>query len=233
MMNIYIMAVEERVATWGAMVQELEAQGACVHVVLDSDRAGPFANFKRVLRQALDDGHASFVILQDDLWIADDAVEQMQQIADLGYDGVINLFAMTSPKRVASLSQAWEAGTHWAAVRYSSWGQSWLFSWSIAERALRFLDERVEPSVRWDDTAMTWFCQEHRLPIMVAIPNLVQHGRVKSSLGHAGVRPSVCFRQKIGDVQWDTMSKAIKWSGSPIASRASYVKDAIDPDNQK
>lgn len=224
-MNIYIMAIEARRTTWEAMIRELEVQGACVQVVIDTNLDGPMTHFKRVLRQALDDGHASFVILQDDLWVADDAVHHMQQIADLNYDGIINLSAMSSPKRVASLARAWEAGTHWATVRYSSWGQSWLLCWDVTARLLSFLEDRVKPEAKWEDTAVTWFCQEHRIPTMVTLPNLVQHGRVPSSLGHIGTRRSVCYRQVIGPAEWDTMSLAIKWSGSPLIPRQPYLKE--------
>lgn len=59
------------------------------------------------------------------------------------------------------------------------------------------------------------------------LPNLVEHGRAPSSLGHPGARLSVYYRQRVGeDHQWDSIDRAILWRGSPIAHRAKYMRAA-------
>jgi hypothetical protein len=222
--NIYIMAIPSRAAIWRQLVSELQAQGATVQVIVDHECSGPLHTFKRCLRQALEDGQPQFVVLQDDVWVADDAVLHMERIADLRHEGPICLFAMTSKRRVASLDDARAANTAWASVRYSSWGQGFVLTSTLALRLLAFA-ECILPTVRWSDTFVTWYCQEHRTPILVALPNLIEHGRAPSSLGHIGTRPSVYYRQKIGeDHQWDSIERAIRWQGSPIAQRAQYMR---------
>lgn len=80
-----------------------------------------------------------------------------------------------------------------------------------ARKASRFL---AHAHVGHDDEALAQFARAEELPLLVAVPSLVQHGELPSTVGHDSIRERLVAEHFLDDLP--LAARRFRWGDAPV-----------------
>lgn len=168
----YVMAVPfipERARTAAKLRRE---EGATI--IWDSTQ-NAMDTFRDLLMQAVDDGDRGFIILQDDIILADDWRQKVEYAIAERPSAVINFFSMKKDDDVSG----WRPGTSFISnlcvyIPAGYAAELLVFSHQFVQKYPKFKTA--------DDFVIRYFLRDQREQFWMYCPSLVQHAKMKSAI---------------------------------------------------
>jgi len=174
-----------------------------VRVVPDPDPSGPPSPLRTAKRAwaAVADGATHHLVLQDDMIpIRGFAGHLVRAIAARPEHGISLSVQGTSPRNAYLVRRAALAGHAWAPTSIVEWTPTnGLVLPATDARDLAVYLADIPDGLKDDDNFVTPFCAERGLPVLVTVPNLIEHGDLPSlsGFGAEGRRTVTAF-----DPEW-------------------------------
>ncbi|WP_414939650.1 hypothetical protein [Amycolatopsis sp. cmx-11-51] len=173
----------------------LDPAGA-TRVVLDPEPDGPpmAARTTKLAWSSVPDDATHFLVLQDDVQLADGFFEHARKAAERLPDDAIAFYANWNSRNGAAVRMAAAAGADWATAvnEYAPC----LALMLPAEVARGYAGYAVRNRDGWPcDVLMFRYLKALEVPIRIAVPNTVEHSGLPSVAGNDahGLRRSACF----------------------------------------
>ncbi|MFF5211923.1 hypothetical protein [Streptosporangium sp. NPDC000396] len=173
-------------------------------LVADPDPAG-FPSPLRTAKlawAACASGATHHLVLQDDVVLAKGFAAHLEAIVRCRPDHGIALYVNRNSQRNAYLfRRAAALGVRWSQVSRFEYTPTlgFLLPADQAKELARYLSA-VPDEFRDDDEAVTLFCRNQGIPVVSAVPNLLDHGDLPSVAGNHehGARHAAAFADRVG-----------------------------------
>ncbi len=170
--------------------------GGAMRVVLDPEPDGPPTAWRTTKRawSSVPDDATHFLVLQDDVQLADGFFEHARKAAERLPHDAIAFYANWNSRNGAAVRMAAAAGADWATAvnEYAPC----LALMLPAEIARGYAGYAVRNGDEWPcDVLMFRYLKALEVPIRLAVPNTVEHSGLPSVAGNDahGLRRSACF----------------------------------------
>lgn len=187
--SIAVMAHHTRRDRAAALQAKLSGRGASVGLVIDEVSAGCWACSKRAWELAPESGH--HMVVADDAIPCVDFVEAASELRLLWPDRPMSFFIM----RKGTKDIAEKAGSRWVvladficpvAISIPVGMVRDMLTWVGEREGPEFEKRRKRPWFKNDDYRMGDYFAAKAIPVMLTMPNLVDHDlSVRSVMGHA------------------------------------------------
>lgn len=211
--------------------QAAAIQAACAplaaRVVADPDPLGlpsPLRTAKKAWA-AVDPGATHHLVLQDDVTLTDRFAEHVQRAVAAQPAAAIALYVnWHSTPNSYFVRRAVEAGAAWAPLYDAFVPTLGLVLPAPQARALAGYLAGVPDDVRHDDRVIAEFCRLHGIPVLAAVPHLLEHGSFRSIAGNEtdGERHATVFLPgwSAEASYWDTRPQVLTASAQRAAHRS-------------
>lgn len=202
-----VMAVPERQEAAEKLQRHVESEGAeCLVHYDEPPYGGPWWNWRRTMLAVLQADVEYGVVLQDDVELPAGFVRAVEAVVERAWDEPLMLF---TTRRVL-LREAARRGTRLFRRIGCDTSQGVVMPAWMARQAIDWIDAHegtyVAQEGDWSfhsDMRLRSWSMRARRPFVYPFPCLVDHGKMRSTLGHA-IRSAAYFEKDVAHVDWSS-----------------------------
>lgn len=177
-----------------------------VSIVNDINSEGhSFNGFQAWLNYDLNSTH--HLVLEDDVQLCNNFIEKVYEIINVNNNELISLFHIKN-KQI----QLFKEKYNYCPMNRISWNQAIILPTKLVIQMFDFIKNDFE--YKWTDDFLTAFCKEYQIPMLLTIPNLVQHILPKNSI--VGNPPKLGNKERISPVFIDDLNKSVNFNKKNI-----------------